>query len=370
MNFVSCAKCGAIWTALDVAESLLCEKCAAPTPPPSSQPAGATDEVAAVADVLMQAFPVGEEHSSSAPRVRRIVTAEKCIRALDAVRARSQPAGVGERPSMDDIVFANGRAAGLEEAAVVGDTYAVACNDEGKRLRAAGDDREADTEFDRAIGAIHVAAGIRSLIPTTTPPGDAHGRDREGAVSRVQAGVPVAAEVVPALRDAEPVAEVVSTTTPAADGREGGAAPAAKPEHAASPGGGLLVCHICGKPAACIGKYDNMTKPEPSCDECCGHGNEDGWCKRIETAAAAPGVSGEGRACETCGGGEPTSSYKHYPGCEAAEEERMAAAERRGAESERRRVVEWLKERVGDWWPRSLAEQIEAGRHTPEGDGG
>lgn len=39
------------------------------------------------------------------------------------------------------------------------------------------------------------------------------------------------------------------------------------------------VCHFCGKAAACYGTYEGMTGY--SCDECCGHGNEDGYCEPI-----------------------------------------------------------------------------------------
>lgn len=46
--------------------------------------------------------------------------------------------------------------------------------------------------------------------------------------------------------------------------------------------GGAPVCHICGKPATCIGRYDNMKTDEPACDDCCGHGCEDGHCEPIE----------------------------------------------------------------------------------------
>ena len=34
----------------------------------------------------------------------------------------------------------------------------------------------------------------------------------------------------------------------------------------------LLKCHVCGKPATCVGQYDNMEDGEPACDECCGNG--------------------------------------------------------------------------------------------------
>lgn len=41
-------------------------------------------------------------------------------------------------------------------------------------------------------------------------------------------------------------------------------------------------CHICGAPAACLGQYDTMEAPSWACGECCGHGNEDGWCWAFE----------------------------------------------------------------------------------------
>jgi protein gp37 len=38
-------------------------------------------------------------------------------------------------------------------------------------------------------------------------------------------------------------------------------------------------CRGCGGPATCFGAYEGGS-PEPGCDACCGHGNEDGWCGR------------------------------------------------------------------------------------------
>src|SRR5881394_767427 len=44
-----------------------------------------------------------------------------------------------------------------------------------------------------------------------------------------------------------------------------------------------LKCAHCGKPAFCFGRYEDQTGPaEPACDDCCGHGCEDGWCVQIE----------------------------------------------------------------------------------------
>lgn len=42
------------------------------------------------------------------------------------------------------------------------------------------------------------------------------------------------------------------------------------------------VCVHCGKPASCFGRYEDPGGPiEFACDECCGHGNEDGWCRKL-----------------------------------------------------------------------------------------
>ena len=54
-----------------------------------------------------------------------------------------------------------------------------------------------------------------------------------------------------------------------------------------------MKCSHCGeREATCIGRYDNMTKREPACDECCGHGCEDGRCDPIP-AADCPNCAGK-----------------------------------------------------------------------------
>lgn len=40
-------------------------------------------------------------------------------------------------------------------------------------------------------------------------------------------------------------------------------------------------CSICGKPASCMGQYDG-TPWSYACNECCGHGCEDGQCYEID----------------------------------------------------------------------------------------
>ena len=42
-----------------------------------------------------------------------------------------------------------------------------------------------------------------------------------------------------------------------------------------------IVCAYCDKPATCVGRYDVEEPETPCCDECCGHGNEDGHCRPI-----------------------------------------------------------------------------------------
>ena len=40
-----------------------------------------------------------------------------------------------------------------------------------------------------------------------------------------------------------------------------------------------MSCEFCGKQATCVGCYDS-DHYTPTCDTCCGHGNEDGHCVR------------------------------------------------------------------------------------------
>lgn len=47
-----------------------------------------------------------------------------------------------------------------------------------------------------------------------------------------------------------------------------------------------IICAVCGAPATCVGAYEGATDPEPACDGCCGHGNEDGWCEPLGPKAA------------------------------------------------------------------------------------
>ena len=40
-------------------------------------------------------------------------------------------------------------------------------------------------------------------------------------------------------------------------------------------------CRFCGKPATCFGAYEGLDG-DFACDDCCGHGCEDGRCVAIE----------------------------------------------------------------------------------------
>ena len=47
--------------------------------------------------------------------------------------------------------------------------------------------------------------------------------------------------------------------------------------------GEMNSCPHCGDPATCFGEYETCdgTGFGFGCDTCCGHGNEDGWCRPI-----------------------------------------------------------------------------------------
>lgn len=42
-------------------------------------------------------------------------------------------------------------------------------------------------------------------------------------------------------------------------------------------------CQSCERPATCFGTYEDITGY--GCDECCGHGNEDGECEPLRDHA-------------------------------------------------------------------------------------
>lgn len=43
-------------------------------------------------------------------------------------------------------------------------------------------------------------------------------------------------------------------------------------------------CKWCGADATCFGEYEQSDGSTLcyACDECCGHGCEDGWCKPVD----------------------------------------------------------------------------------------
>lgn len=77
----------------------------------------------------------------------------------------------------------------------------------------------------------------------------------------------------------------------------------------------MTVCSQCReRPATCFGQYDGAEKPEPACDTCCGHGNEDGWCEPIcEDCLNATGGRCPAHAEPECTCYELTGG--HQPGC-------------------------------------------------------
>lgn len=47
-----------------------------------------------------------------------------------------------------------------------------------------------------------------------------------------------------------------------------------------------LKCSHCKvNPAACVGRYENAKRETLACSECCGHGNEDGYCQPLSETA-------------------------------------------------------------------------------------
>jgi hypothetical protein len=84
------------------------------------------------------------------------------------------------------------------------------------------------------------------------------------------------------------------------------------------------VCAICSKPAACFGQYDNMEAGDYACDECCGHGCEDGRCYAVGTPKAIARAAQDARKCEVCG--ERAQAMGTEPRCAGCDSEREDAA--------------------------------------------
>jgi hypothetical protein len=141
-------------------------------------------------------------------------------------------------------------------------------------------------------------------------------------------------------------------------------------------------CVMCGKLAACLGSYESDDCWEYSCNECCGHGNEDGVCfplseiparyQGLLTRLASPPPPRENTATTRCRA--RAQDGKHYPDdcswCEDRERpspnERARALVERADRGEGRHdvkvVVEFLRRRllgiqnVVDFWSASPEE--------------
>jgi len=50
---------------------------------------------------------------------------------------------------------------------------------------------------------------------------------------------------------------------------------------------GDCCAHCLERWPTCVGRYEDDGPPEAACDECCGHGNEDGQCVPVATFIAA-----------------------------------------------------------------------------------
>lgn len=82
----------------------------------------------------------------------------------------------------------------------------------------------------------------------------------------------------------------------------------------------LCTTSNCRKPATCIGSYEGATATSAACDDCCGHGNEDGWCVALhstaETAPPADDITPEEIAAIEARCDAATPGPWNYAGCE------------------------------------------------------
>lgn len=82
------------------------------------------------------------------------------------------------------------------------------------------------------------------------------------------------------------------------------------------------VCKTCKAPATCLGAYEESENLEYACDECCGHGNEDGHCEPIN-------FKGPSKVCNRCGIEKQLGDYhrskckpdKKQPACKQCQKE-------------------------------------------------
>ena len=57
---------------------------------------------------------------------------------------------------------------------------------------------------------------------------------------------------------------------------------------AAGDQGFIPTCRLCGAPASCVGRFElPLENEEFACDDCCGHGNEDGRCAPVRRSPGA-----------------------------------------------------------------------------------
>lgn len=91
------------------------------------------------------------------------------------------------------------------------------------------------------------------------------------------------------------IEKINATAEVAAPDGEKAEAPARKPK-----------CMTCGKPATCYGKYEGVEGY--SCDNCCGHGNEDGFCERLATRDGGDSATVPGTVCKSPMPGESDRS--------------------------------------------------------------
>lgn len=87
----------------------------------------------------------------------------------------------------------------------------------------------------------------------------------------------------------------------------------------ATDGSVMPVCANCGKPATCYGAYEDQNHAY-ACDDCCGHGNEDGHCYPIK--------------CPQCGEStvKPRDSEAYCEDCGWPDENRLGTPD--GSEGE------------------------------------